>query len=97
MNEGGIETFELPAIEGPFYGLRLYQGMMNTQGGPKRAANGQIVDINENPIPRLFGAGEFGVIYSYNYNGGGNVGEAISSGRLAARSIAALEPWDAAE
>ena len=42
-------------------------------------------------IPRLFGAGELGAIYPYNYNGGGNVSEAIASGRLAARQIALLE------
>jgi hypothetical protein len=31
----------------------------------------------------------------YNYNGGGNVAEAISNGRFAARQIAALEKLEA--
>ena len=53
-----------------------------------------IVDTAGNRIPRLYGAGEFGSIYSYNYNGGGNVGESLATGRVAARSIAALEPWE---
>ena len=95
--DAAIMPFELPAIEGPFYGMKLYQGMMNTMGGPKRSAKGEILDVNENPIPRLYGAGEFGVIYAYNYNGGGNVAEAMSSGRLAAREAGKLEAWDAVE
>ncbi len=89
-----VAAFQLETLDPPYYGMKLSVGMMNTQGGAKRAANGQIVDVDGNPIPRLFGAGEFGCIYSYNYNGGGNVSEAISSGRLAAREAGKLEAWD---
>lgn len=91
-----IEAFDLVALEGPYYGIPIGSGIINTQGGPKRDVAGNIVDVDENPIPRLYGAGEFGTIYSYSYNGGGNVSEALSSGRLAARSVGALESWDVA-
>lgn len=84
-----------PLARGPFYAMPIAGSIVNTQGGPKRDVNGQLVDWNDEPIGRLFGAGEFGTIYGYCYNGGGNVSEAISSGRLAARSAGALEPWDA--
>ena len=86
-----IFPFDLKPINGPFYAVRLYTGTLNTQGGPKRAADGGVVSAAGGTIPRLYAAGEMGTIYSYNYNGGGNVSEAMSSGRLAARSIGALE------
>lgn len=90
-----VSAFALqPIMRGPFYAMPLAGAIVNTQGGPKRNANGQIVDVNDEPIGRLFGAGEFGCIYGYMYNGGGNVSEAISSGRLAARSAGALASWD---
>lgn len=88
------EGFELKAIESPYYAMEMRCYMGNTQGGPKRGAGGEVIDVEGNPVPRLYAAGEFGCIYSYQYNGGGNVSEAMSSGRIAARSISALEPWD---
>ena len=91
-----VEAFDLVALEGPFYAIELSPKILNTQGGPKRSAKGEVLDVNENPIPRLYAAGEFGTIYGYMYNGGGNVSEAIATGRLAARSVSALDSWDGA-
>ncbi|MBR2836586.1 MAG: FAD-binding protein [Coriobacteriales bacterium] len=90
-----VETqgFELTPIEPPFYSYEMIPFVINSQGGPKRDATGNIVDLAGNPIPRLYGAGEMGCIYPYKYNVGGNFSEAISSGRLAMRSASALEPW----
>lgn len=82
----------LEPIEAPYYVVRLYGSVLNTQGGPKRSALGEVVDVKGNPIPRLYAAGEMGCIYGYAYNLGGNFSEAISSGRLAARSCSALDP-----
>lgn len=90
-----VKGFPLVPLEAPFYALRQYHGVVNTQGGPKRGTKGQVLDTEGNPIPRLYAAGEFGCIYSYLYNGGGNVSETVSSGRLAAREAGALTPWDA--
>jgi succinate dehydrogenase/fumarate reductase flavoprotein subunit len=89
-----IEPFPLVPLVAPYYGYELRPGLLNTQGGAKRSAKGEIVDYDGNPIPRLYGAGEFGPVYSNNYNGGGNVSEAMSSGRLAARSVATLDSWE---
>ena len=72
----------------------MYTGTLNTQGGPRRGTDGSVLKVDGTSIPRLYAAGEMGTIYSYNYNGGGNVSEAMSSGRLAARSIGALESWE---
>lgn len=88
-----ISGFELQPLEAPFYAFKQYISILNTQGGPKRSAKGEVLDLNGNPIPRLYAAGELGCVYSYQYNGGGNVSEAVSSGRLAARSAGALEAW----
>jgi succinate dehydrogenase/fumarate reductase flavoprotein subunit len=98
---GGIEErvviagFPLVALQPPFYAMREYMTILNTQGGPKHNVLGQVVDIEGEGIPRLFAAGELGCEYSYEYNGGGNVSGAISSGRLAARSISKLTSWEA--
>lgn len=88
-----IQGFDLAPLNPPFYAFRQYISILNSQGGPKRSAKGEVLDTKGQPIPRLFAAGELGCVYAYQYNGGGNVSEAISSGRLAARSCGALEPW----
>lgn len=90
------EGFPIVPLNGTFYAMQMHTEIGNTQGGPKRGVGGEVIDVEGNPVPRLYAAGEFGCIYSYQYNGGGNVSEAMSSGRIAARSIAALEPWDGA-
>lgn len=91
-----IEAFPLQKVEGPFYGTEIALGLLNTQGGAKRNGQSQVLDLNDQPIPRLFSAGEFGSIYAYMYNGGGNISEAVSTGRIAGQGAAALEPWDVA-
>ncbi len=89
-----IEGFDLEPLEAPFYAFRQYLAIYNTQGGPRRGVDGSVLNTKGEPIPRLYAAGEFGAEYSYMYNGGGNASEAVSSGRLAARSVSALEPWE---
>jgi hypothetical protein len=90
-----IAAYPIERLDPPYYVFSLIGGLLNSQGGPKRNVNAEIVDLDEKAIPRLFGAGELGCIYSYEYNGGGNVSEAIASGRFAARNVAKLTAWDA--
>ena len=82
-----------PIKQGPFYAMRLSLGILNTQGGPRRNVKAQIVDPDGTPIPRLYSAGELGSMYSYLYNGGGNVGECLAFGRIAGRNAVAEKPW----
>jgi succinate dehydrogenase/fumarate reductase flavoprotein subunit len=77
----------------PYYAMPLAASMLNTQGGARRNAKAQIVDTSGSPIPRLYSAGELGSLYSYMYNGGGNVGECVAFGRIAGQNAAAEEPW----
>lgn len=93
-DDPSIAAFDLQPLQPPYYACPIDIGILNTQGGPTRSAKGEVTDVDGNPIPRLYAAGEFGCIYGYMYNGGGNVGEALSSGRIAIRNAAALDPWE---
>ena len=82
-----------PIVAKPFYAIELSPSMLNTQGGPRRNENAQIVRPDSTPIPRLYSAGELGSIYSYLYQGTGNIGECLAFGRIAGRNAAAETPW----
>ena len=92
--EPTIRPFNLVPLQAPYYAVHLYTAVLNTQGGPRRDVDGGVLKFDGTTVPRLYAAGEMGTIYSYNYNGGGNVSEALSSGRLAARSAGALQAWE---
>lgn len=77
----------------PYVALKIYPIMYNTQGGPRRNASCQIVDPFNNPIPRLYSAGELGSFWGWMYNGGGNNSECLVTGRIAGANAAALKPW----
>jgi succinate dehydrogenase/fumarate reductase flavoprotein subunit len=78
--------------QGPFYAMELTPSFVNTQGGPRRNKDGQVIGMSGKPIPRLYSAGELGSIYSFNYNAGGNIGECFASGRVAGRNAARETP-----
>ena len=80
-----------PVATAPFYAQRCNPSLLNTDGGPKRSAKGEVLDVQGNPIPGLYAAGEFGSVWGYLYNGNGNVGEAMAFGRIAARACADLD------
>ena len=87
-------TLMLEAMgEGPYYAVELSPSMLNTQGGPRRNEHAQIVRPNGEPIPRLYSAGELGSIYSYLYQGTGNIGECLGFGRIAGRNAATAQSW----
>jgi succinate dehydrogenase/fumarate reductase flavoprotein subunit len=83
-----------PVVEKPFYAVELSPSMLNTQGGPRRNARGQIVRPDSTPIARLYSAGELGSIYSHLYQGTGNIGECLAFGRISGRNAAAERPWE---
>lgn len=82
-----------PVANGPFYAIELSPSMLNTQGGPRRNERAQIVRPDGSPIPRLYSAGELGSIYSYLYQGTGNIGECLAFGRISGRNAAAEPVW----
>ncbi len=82
-----------PINEPPYYGLPLVPNFINTQGGPRRNEKAQIVNSFDEPIPRLYSAGELGSIYAFLYQGGANLGECLAFGRIAGRNAANEKPW----
>lgn len=91
--EFGRTMMLAPIAQGPFYAVELSPSMLNTQGGPRRNEKAQIVRPDGTPIPRLYSAGELGSIYSYLYQGTGNIGECLAFGRIAARNAVAEKAW----
>ncbi len=83
-----------PLGAGPYYAVELSPSMLNTQGGPRRNERAQVLRPDGSPIPRLYSAGELGSIYSYLYQGTGNLGECLAFGRIAGRNAVAEAVWD---
>jgi hypothetical protein len=84
-----------PVQTGPFYAVEMHPAILNTQGGPRRNAKAQIVNPFDEPIPRLYSAGELGSMWGVIYQGSGNNAEAFVFGRIAGKNVAAETPWDA--
>ena len=76
----------------PYYAMELWPCLFNTQGGPKRNAKAQVLDVRGEPIKRLYSAGELGSLWNRNYPGAGNVSEALAFGRIAGKNAAAERP-----
>lgn len=81
-------------ITPPFYAQELFPTLLNTQGGPRRNAKAQIVDVFGEPIPRLYSAGELGSFWGIIYQGAGNNTESMVFGRIAGAELAALDNWE---
>jgi len=77
----------------PFYAMQLSPAFLNTQGGPRRNKDAQIVDTEGNPISRLYSSGELGAIYGFQYQGGGNIAECLAFGRIAGTNAAKEASW----
>jgi succinate dehydrogenase/fumarate reductase flavoprotein subunit len=90
---GRSADYLLPLETPPYYAMEQTPTFTNTQGGPRRNQRAQIVDINGDPIPRLYSAGELGSLYGNCYNGGGNNGESMAFGQIAGRNAAAEKQW----
>jgi len=43
--------------QGPYYAALVTGGTLDTKGGPKTNNNGQVLDVNDKPIPGLYGVG----------------------------------------
>jgi len=73
----------------PFYAIPLYPGGPNTKGGLRSNARREVLDWEDQPIPRLYTAGEISSAFLFVYQGGGNLAECITFGRVAGRNAAA--------
>lgn len=78
----------------PFDGGTLYAAefrplVLNTQGGPRRNKNAEVISTQGDPIPHLYSAGELGGITPFQYNSGGNLAECMVFGKIAGTNAAA--------
>ncbi len=85
----GRDPESMRALEGTLYAAEFRPGVLNTQGGPRRNANAEVLDVQGNPIPHLYSAGELGGICAFQYNSGGNLGECMVFGKIAGTNAAA--------
>ena len=81
-----------PIEVGPFYAVELKSGALGTNGGARTNALAQILDVEGEPIPGLFGAGNViscptGSVYA---GAGGTLGPALTFGCIAGRAAARL-------
>lgn len=87
-----------PLSTPPYYALKMYPGGVNTFGGPRRNAKGQIVKPDGQPVGHLYGTGEMGSVQGFLYSGGGwNICEIVVSGQIAANNAVEEEPWESKE
>jgi succinate dehydrogenase/fumarate reductase flavoprotein subunit len=82
-----------PLSTPPYYAVELALTLVNTQGGPKRNKDCQVLDFSNQAIPRLYAAGELGSFFGFLYQGGSNYPEAWAFGQIAGRRAAAETPW----
>jgi len=78
--------------QGPLFAIKISPSMLNTQGGPRRNERAEVLRPNGKPVGRLYSAGELGSIFSYLYQGTGNIGECFAFGRIAAREALKQQP-----
>lgn len=73
---------------GPYYAFELVPTFTNTQGGPRRDAEGRVIGVLGKPIPHLYSAGELGSIWGDIYQGAGNLAECLAFGRISGSNAA---------
>lgn len=74
---------------GPYYAMPGIPLILNTQGGPRRNKDAQVMGANGEPIPHLYSAGELGSMNAFQYQGGCNLSECLIFGRIAGENAAA--------
>lgn len=80
-----------PVATAPFYAVKLTHTLVNTQGGPVKNEQGQIVTPRGEAVPHLYEAGELGDIWSNHYQGSCNLGGGMIFGRISGRNAAAAK------
>ena len=82
-------TKNLVKIEtAPFYAVKITPCMGNTQGGPRKNIDGQVLTPYGEVIPHLYTNGELGDIWSNCYQASCNLGGGMIFGRIIGKEIA---------
>jgi len=82
------------AINGPpFYAMKIWPQNADPGAGPRRNLKCQIVDAFQQPIPRLYSAGEMGAFWGWLTSSGSHLGECMWTGRVSGNNATAETPW----
>jgi hypothetical protein len=75
----------------PYYAVQVHSGALGTKGGPRTDADARVLDVDGQPIPGLYAAGNaMASVMGMTYGGaGGTLGPAMVFGFLAGRHAAA--------
>jgi len=93
--KGTIEGTLGPIDEGPYYALPLTIGSLGTKGGPKVDARARVIDLDGQPIPGLYAAGNVSSPTGMAYGGaGGTLGPAMTFGYIAGADVGASASVD---
>lgn len=89
-NHTGNPTLYPISDSGPYYATILAAGTLDTKGGPRTNTSGQILAVDGEPIPGLYGVGNCVASASGQayWAGGGTLGPIITFGYLAAEHAA---------
>ncbi|MCC7199369.1 MAG: FAD-binding protein, partial [Gammaproteobacteria bacterium] len=82
-----------PITKAPFYAIEMVPAIVCTGGGARRNIESEVLGHDQQPIPRLYEAGELGSMFSNLYQNGSYLTEAMISGRAAGRNVARLNAW----
>lgn len=85
----GRKVESMRAFDGEtYYAAEFSSCVLNTQGGPRRNKNAEVLSTQGDPIPHLYSAGELGGITPFQYNSGGNLAECMVFGKIAGTNAA---------
>ena len=89
-NDTGNATMYPMSEEGPYYATIVVAGALDTKGGPRTNTGGQILGVDGEPIPGLYGVGNCVASPSAQgyWAGGGTLGPIMTFGYLAAEHAA---------
>lgn len=90
------ESMAKISLSGPFYSIAQQHTMLNTQGGPRRNENAEVLDTDQKVLPHLYVAGELGHIGANQYNGGGDIADCLIFGKIAGENAATVKDDQAA-